>query len=859
MRIGRFFSGRLAAAAFAVLLAGTLSAEEYRGVREVVRDLVADDVAVGKTWAVFIAIDKYRYWRPLRNPVADARELREILTRRYYIDEVIELYDEEATRGGIGRLFNDLFQKVGPQDSVFLYYAGHGYLDPLSKTGFWIPADGGTDVYDQERWLSNSIIRGYVSNIKAKDVALFVDSCFSGDLLNPTRGAASEISNEYFKRAYERVSRQVVTSGASETVPDTSEFARQLRMALERNTRPYIDPMMIFNELRLGVTKTTPLFGSIQGSVHQEGGSLVLFLKDVRGAAPETSTAVASASAPAFRVERDLGAVRVSTFDAGKLYLDGVYAADVGAGRSISLRDVEAGKHTIEMRYRSHTETYEVEVVKDATFELAFVYEANPTFELSVDPGIEGLSVYVDGRFVGRTPFSGAVPAGERRVRIESEWVEVVEATVRGETRTRRVFAPEVTELGALRVVGELPSGAVVSVDGRNVPFPRVSSASGVKLPVGAHTVRVTGPTIRPLELPVDIGSGRIFTVRPRPSYRTGSLRVSGIPESAQRVELGSETLDARSLLRGLDLVIGEYRLVVPNPYGEDFVDTIRVEEGGRVAYTVPSGRLVLDEVPERMTVSIGGVEALRSGEHSLSPAAIDLLPGEYRVRVWGEDASDESFRVRIGAEETVRRQVTVDFYGAVGIEPPRAGGKVDVVLIRPDGVRTAATSRELSRLPVGEYTIMARYVDDVAFAYRTSVAVGRGDRVAVSLAELPYSPEHDLTILERDLERARNRATGGWVSFFSGLFAVGVSVLADRAGEEAMAEYRGATSTAAAEAARARVESLGGLFAVAVTGGVVGVSLAPILWSGEASVSEIKRKIASTKARIARRGAEGY
>lgn len=105
-----------------------------------------------------------------------------------------------------------------------------------------------------------------ISNIKASHILLISDSCFSGDILNTSRASLPEIDNDYFYKAYTRISRQVLTSGASETVPDVSEFARQFKFALERNTNSYLDPLMLYNEIRLGVKRTLPLLGNLKGT-----------------------------------------------------------------------------------------------------------------------------------------------------------------------------------------------------------------------------------------------------------------------------------------------------------------------------------------------------------------------------------------------------------------------------------------------------------------------------------------------------------------------------------------------------------------------------------------------------------------
>ncbi len=252
--------------------------EENRGLQTVVKKL-DKSYTVGKQYLLIIAIDKYKYWNSLKNPVKDAKEIKDILINKYYIDEVIELYNEEATKENILKKFISLKDKLKIDDSLLIYYAGHGHLDEATNTGFWIPVDGGLDVYKQENWLPNIQVRGFISNLESTHICLISDSCFSGDILNTSRSISPEINSEYFKKAFILTSRQVLTSGASETVPDDSEFSRQLKMALKKNKNPYLDPLILYNEIRLGVTKTIPMFGHLKETGHQEGASFLLFLK----------------------------------------------------------------------------------------------------------------------------------------------------------------------------------------------------------------------------------------------------------------------------------------------------------------------------------------------------------------------------------------------------------------------------------------------------------------------------------------------------------------------------------------------------------------------------------------------------
>ncbi len=250
----------------------------------VVAKPIAGTTVIGRQIAIFIAVDRYREWNPLRKPVTDARALKEILSRRYYLDETYELYDEQATRTGIMKLFEYLIDDAKPEDSIFIYYAGHGHLDTLTQTGSWIPQDSGTDTYTQLNWLPNAQVRALIGRMKSRHVVLVSDSCFSGDILDLNRAAPPTIDNDYFRKAFARRSRQVLTSVATGPSPDQSPFSLALLRSLEENTEPYLDPQMLYSQILLSVKDPAmmPLLGVLKDTQTQEGGSFIFFLKDLR-------------------------------------------------------------------------------------------------------------------------------------------------------------------------------------------------------------------------------------------------------------------------------------------------------------------------------------------------------------------------------------------------------------------------------------------------------------------------------------------------------------------------------------------------------------------------------------------------
>ncbi len=243
----------------------------------------------GEQWVLAIGIDSYLSWPRLKTATNDAKALKSVLLERYYVDpsHVIELYDENATRKNILGTLRDLSRKVKPEDSLLIFYAGHGHVDSITKKGSWIPVESGTD--DPSAWISNQDVKDYlnIDAIKAKHVLLVSDSCFSGDFFRGTRGALPEVTDTVIKKAYQLSSRQAITSGGLEPVSDAgfggnSVFSHFLVAALKNNTKPYLIPSELFPAIKSGVAQNAeqfPQMGLLYGVGGQEGGELVLFLK----------------------------------------------------------------------------------------------------------------------------------------------------------------------------------------------------------------------------------------------------------------------------------------------------------------------------------------------------------------------------------------------------------------------------------------------------------------------------------------------------------------------------------------------------------------------------------------------------
>lgn len=338
---------------FLLLIIQEVFGQEKRGFQNLDQN-IGDDIRVGKQYLLVIGLNNYEQWIPLKNPVEDAHMIKNILTSRYYIDSVFEVYNDQGSKANIIRILTNLQTLLKEEDSLIIYYAGHGYFDNTTNTGFWIPINGGLDPFEQANWLAHHQISRLISNIPSKHILLLSDSCFAGDIVDLRRSQKLPNPSDipYFKEAYKYVSRQVITSGALETVPDESEFSKELGRVLEKNASKFLDPMMMYTSLREEIIESFPLLGSIKETGYEDKGTFLLFLRE--------------------EYIEDQGSVKITVGNKGDLYIDDDFYGTVDRG-SLVINDIEEGAHTLKMKYvNSEIGSYPIVVQAGQTVDIIF-------------------------------------------------------------------------------------------------------------------------------------------------------------------------------------------------------------------------------------------------------------------------------------------------------------------------------------------------------------------------------------------------------------------------------------------------------------------------------------------------------
>lgn len=135
----------------------------------------------GKRWGVVIGINDYQQVPHLTYAVNDARAVGNKLNNLGF-DEVIFLENEEATKSGIEGTLNGLANKVGLDDTVVVFFAGHGNTLEMpngSRMGYWVPVDGNIE-QGIATGISMDTIRLLSQAIPARYLLYLIDACYSG-------------------------------------------------------------------------------------------------------------------------------------------------------------------------------------------------------------------------------------------------------------------------------------------------------------------------------------------------------------------------------------------------------------------------------------------------------------------------------------------------------------------------------------------------------------------------------------------------------------------------------------------------------------------------------------------------------
>ncbi len=173
------------------------------------------------SYAVVIGIDTYGEGIPrLRTAANDARRVAKTLAELHGY-EVIRLIDAEATRERVTNLLTtELPARVGPDDRVLVYWAGHGVaLDgDTGPNGYLLPSDARRS--DDSSFLYMPFVHDSLTALQCRHMLVVLDACFSGAFRWSGTRAIVQENDVLYREKFERFVRdpawQLITSAAQD-------------------------------------------------------------------------------------------------------------------------------------------------------------------------------------------------------------------------------------------------------------------------------------------------------------------------------------------------------------------------------------------------------------------------------------------------------------------------------------------------------------------------------------------------------------------------------------------------------------------------------------------------------------------
>ena len=180
------------------------------------------DAREGRAYIAVIGIDEYRTWPRLNNAVSDAKGAQKLFAGVGFDLVAQPLFNENATGNALRQLVIDDLRGLGEDDSLVVFFAGHGHTIPRTygettvKDGYLIPVDADPEGGHAATWISLQSWLTEIARIPAKHILVVLDACHSGVALDPvlqwrSRGMENA-RREPFEQLRARRSRRVITS-----------------------------------------------------------------------------------------------------------------------------------------------------------------------------------------------------------------------------------------------------------------------------------------------------------------------------------------------------------------------------------------------------------------------------------------------------------------------------------------------------------------------------------------------------------------------------------------------------------------------------------------------------------------------
>ncbi len=236
-----------------------------------------------RQYALIIGIDNYKAKGSTRySNLSGCREsgerLKRILLSRYFFSEknITFLANGMAYRAAIKEKFVRYLDKLNNNDSLIIFFHGHGEYDGNFGVAYWVCSDGNR--------ISGQEIKNFLKKCSAKHIFLIANACYSGEMFMSLSKVMGDTKDDILEQM-RNPSRQVLAVRGlinSGNYQGGSPLAEAILEYLENNVRQFLDAQKIITDViqKVKDNKSSPAPVLMGGSLESNPDGQLVFVYD---------------------------------------------------------------------------------------------------------------------------------------------------------------------------------------------------------------------------------------------------------------------------------------------------------------------------------------------------------------------------------------------------------------------------------------------------------------------------------------------------------------------------------------------------------------------------------------------------
>ncbi len=559
------------------------------------------------------------------------------------------------------------------------------------------------------------------------------------------------------------------------------------------------------------------------------------------------------------------------------VYLDGELV-DTSIHDEYMFESLSAGKHVIRIATKYNEGS--VQIFVNPARETPSGYDQVDldikwrTSKLQVDPGIDGLSVYLDDTLLGKTPIDRTIRAGEYKLSIEDAWIEDFSSDIDAIPDKEISFTPEIQRKGALKFSEEIPTTAKVKINGQPVEW----KYSSVYLLPGEYTVTIKDEKMYDFQEIISITADEKISYSPDISYRTGVIAFDQTPPDSIDLYLDGEKITERLTPENSieEVVIGRHVIAFDNPYNKEPIPLeVDIRESESTSLQLPVGVLEIQNMDEYIEVYINGKKADNS-RNAGNNIEFSLLEGEYNIRLEGRYIKEHKLTQNISPGDTTQIAPDLIRFGIVPIKITdfnrsdgsfvikientqkkqndetiydytykQIGNLIEIRVNKPGEVIDINQENKsaLIKLPQGINRLTGTYTNDSP-SFEKSLNVQVNTELPTLEIPMEHSQQFKLAQLEQSLKRHKRKTRWGWIMTGTSVLTAATAGMMYYLASESYSSYDSATITADAENYRSEVDTYSMMMYAGAGISAASIAIGSILFFSRADRDEIESNI---------------